>query len=93
MGSPDPQCRDGRPKLSGWMRLATLRAALLAAAAGVGWLGDLLRRMMGGRIRSGGGGQGDPFEVLGLQGGEEGSTMEEATKARRKLALKWHPGE
>jgi DnaJ-class molecular chaperone len=32
-----------------------------------------------------------PFEVLGLKGGKENSTMEEAVKARRKLALKWHP--
>mmetsp|Transcript_10484 Transcript_10484/g.18453 ORF Transcript_10484/g.18453 Transcript_10484/m.18453 type:complete len:87 (-) Transcript_10484:2032-2292(-) len=34
----------------------------------------------------------DPFELLGLEGGKENSTIEEATKARRKLALKWHPG-
>lgn len=33
-----------------------------------------------------------PFDVLGLEGGREGTTLEEATKARRRLALKWHPG-
>ena len=33
----------------------------------------------------------DPFEILGLTGGKENTTIEEATKARRKLALKWHP--
>ena len=33
----------------------------------------------------------DPFEILGLTGGKENTTLEEATKARRKLALKWHP--
>jgi curved DNA-binding protein CbpA len=32
-----------------------------------------------------------PFEVLGLEGGEDNTTMEEAIKARRKLALKRHP--
>lgn len=34
----------------------------------------------------------DPFEVLGLKK-EDNPTIEDATKARRKLALKWHPGE
>ncbi|KAL9187153.1 hypothetical protein ACHAXT_010873 [Thalassiosira profunda] len=48
--------------------------------------GSELQRHPGGE-----GAKRDPFEVLGLQGGKEGSKMEEATKARRKLALKWHP--
>ena len=38
--------------------------------------------------RSGGG---DPFAILGLEGGKDNTTIEDATKARRKLALKWHP--
>ena len=33
----------------------------------------------------------DPFKVLGLEGGKENTTIEEATKARRKLAMTWHP--
>jgi curved DNA-binding protein CbpA len=32
----------------------------------------------------------DPFKILGLDRGNN-NTIEEATKARRKLALKWHP--
>eukprot|EP00985_Skeletonema_marinoi_P016580 scaffold8948_cov151-Skeletonema_marinoi.AAC.1 len=38
-----------------------------------------------------GGDGSDPFKVLGLDGGKGNTTIEEATKARRKLALKWHP--
>ena len=38
-----------------------------------------------------GGDGSDPFKVLGLDGGKANTTIEEATKARRKLALKWHP--
>jgi curved DNA-binding protein CbpA len=33
----------------------------------------------------------DPFEILGLKGGKENTTIDEAKKARRKLALIWHP--
>ncbi len=33
----------------------------------------------------------DPFKILGLDGGEANTTIEEAKKVRRKLALKWHP--
>ena len=33
----------------------------------------------------------DPFEILGLDGGKANTTIEEAIKARRKLALMWHP--
>jgi hypothetical protein len=29
----------------------------------------------------------DPFEILGLKGGKENTTIDEAKKARRKLAL------
>lgn len=32
----------------------------------------------------------DPFKILGLNR-EDNPTIEDATKARRKLALKWHP--
>jgi curved DNA-binding protein CbpA len=32
----------------------------------------------------------DPFKILGLDRGNN-TTIEEATKARRKFALKWHP--
>jgi hypothetical protein len=39
------------------------------------------------------GGKGDPFEILGLDGGKDKATIEDAVKARRKLALKYHPGE
>lgn len=39
------------------------------------------------------GGKGDPFEILGLEGGKDKATIEDAVKARRKLALKYHPGE
>lgn len=48
----------------------------------------------GGGSSSGGNGGEErcPFEVLGLEGGKENNTIEDATKARRKLALKWHPG-
>ena len=38
------------------------------------------------------GGKGDPFEILGLEGKDK-ATIEDAVKARRKLALKYHPGE
>lgn len=34
----------------------------------------------------------DPFKVLGLSGGIEVNTIEDATRAKRKLALKYHPG-
>mmetsp|Transcript_36354 Transcript_36354/g.82914 ORF Transcript_36354/g.82914 Transcript_36354/m.82914 type:complete len:483 (+) Transcript_36354:416-1864(+) len=33
----------------------------------------------------------DPFKVLGLSGGIEVNTIEDATRAKRKLALKYHP--
>jgi len=34
----------------------------------------------------------DPFKVLGLSGGIEDNTIEDVTKVKRKLALKFHPG-
>ena len=34
----------------------------------------------------------DPFKVLGLSGGIKDNTIEDVTKAKRKLALKFHPG-
>lgn len=40
-----------------------------------------------------GSGKGDPFAVLGLERGKEKTTIVDAVKARRKLALKYHPGE
>jgi hypothetical protein len=33
----------------------------------------------------------DPFDILGLKGGKDNTTMEEAKKAWQKLAMKWHP--